>query len=161
MLGRTFPVFSPEDQLIYLCLHGTKHCWAHLDLITCLAELLLKETEIDWDLVFQRAKEYKCRRMVYIGLLLAKKIYRVHLPVDVNAVVSEDKKALYWCGKILGLIQKTGKRTGRNDRDGQDERFSLFRLPSGIVFGYWIARPFRVLWSVLAGTFAGKWHSSN
>ncbi len=175
MQGRTFSVFSPEDQLVYLCLLGTKHCWAQLALITCLAELLLNETEIYWDLVSQLAEEYKCRRMVYIGLLPAQKIYRVHLPVDVNAVVAEDKKALSWCGNILGLIQETGGRTGLGDRGGLDERFSLFRLqvgdshvdaarcllrmvfcpsksewkafrlPSGLVFGYWLARPFRVL----------------
>ena len=50
MQGRVFPVFSPEDHLVYLCLHGTKHCWAELDLVACLAELLLKETEISWEL---------------------------------------------------------------------------------------------------------------
>jgi hypothetical protein len=65
MQGRVFSVFSPEDHLVYLCLHGTKHCWAELDLIACLAELLLKETEICWDLVFQVAEQFKCWRMVF------------------------------------------------------------------------------------------------
>ena len=189
MQGRTFSVFSPEDHLVYLCLHGTKHCWAQLELIACLAELLLKESEIDWDLVFRVAEEYKCRRMVYIGLLLAQKVYCVELPDVVQFLVTGDKKALYWCGKIFGSIQETGRETGPNDRTGQDERFSLFRLqvrdsrvdavryllrmvfcpsksewkafrlPSWLVFGYWIARPFRVLWSGIAGTFGGQWHN--
>jgi hypothetical protein len=191
MQGRTFPVFSPEHHLIYLCLHGTKHCWEQLDLVACLADLLLKETEIDWELVFQAADELKCRRMVCIGLLLAGYLYDIHLPDEIQAAVNEDKKALFWGEKIFESIQEAASRQGRAGVAGQDPRFSLFRLqvrdsrldaaryllrmvfcptkaewkairlPSAFTFVYWVARPFRILWLGIAGTIAGKWRNLN
>ena len=137
------------------------------------------------------AEEFKCRRMVYIGLLLAEKIYHVQLPEVVQSLVAEDKKAVCWCAKIFDAIQGAAGRPGCNAGMEQDFRFSLFRLqvrdsrrdaaryflrmifcpsksewkafrlPSWLVFGYWIARPFRVLWAGVAGTIAGKWHISH
>jgi hypothetical protein len=116
MQDRVFKVFSSEHHLLYLCLHGTKHCWAKLDLIACLAELLLKETEIAWDLVFQVAEEYKCRRMVYIGLLLAQKVYCIELPDVVQTLGDEDKKALCWCAKIFDEIKAGAQGWIRKNR---------------------------------------------
>jgi hypothetical protein len=191
MQARIFPIFSPEHHLIYLCLHGTKHCWEQLDLVACLADLLLKETKIDWDLVFQAAEDLQCRRMVCIGLLLVGNLYGIHLPDAVQAAVNEDKKAVFWSEKIVESIEDAAGSQGRAGGAGQDPRFSLFRLqvrdsrldaaryllrmvfcpsksewkairlPSSLTFGYWVVRPFRILWSGVAGTIAGKWRHLN
>ena len=185
--GRVFPVFSPEDLLVYFCLHGTKHGWSQLDLIACLAELIMKESGLSWDLVFEVADEFQCRRMVYVGLLLAKRIYGIELPRDVRAAVDADRKASLLSERILGELQQSAEPNSGVGATAGDARFSLlrlqvrdsrwdaaryllrmffypsksewkaFRLPSWVPAGYWIARPFRVLWAALVGTIAGKW----
>ena len=185
--GKEFPLFSSENLLIYFCLHGTKHEWKQLDLISCLAELIMKEKKISWPMVFEMADDLKCRRMVYIGLLLALKTYMIDVPETILAELKADKKALLLSERVYDNLHNLAKQKERASPPGHDSRFSLFRfqardslidatlyllriifypskaewmlfkLPSGLTFGYWIARPFRILWATTTGTIKGKW----
>ncbi|MGL6341044.1 MAG: nucleotidyltransferase domain-containing protein, partial [Waterburya sp.] len=56
--------FSAEDMLLYLCFHGSKHCWSELKWICDVAEFIRANPEINWQLVTLRAREWKIERML-------------------------------------------------------------------------------------------------
>lgn len=190
-VGQDFPLFSVEDQLVYLCLHGSKHCWEQLDLVACLAELLGKKTEVDWTLVFKIADEYVCRRMIHVGLFVAREIYNAPLPDAVWAQIKNDRRAQLLGRKLAALLEELCGFPLLGNVGGRDPRFSLFRLqvrdspfdaaryvvrmffipsksewkafrlPDWFVAGYWLARPFRIFGSTVVGALAGKWRVFN
>lgn len=81
---------SPEDLLLYLCLHGAKHCWGELDWICSLAELVSSRPEIDWTRVTDLAKKMKCERITFLGLFLASDLLGAPLPVDIRKRAEAD-----------------------------------------------------------------------
>lgn len=72
-----------EDLLLMLCVHGSRHGWDKLEGICALAELVRRETALDWDAVWRRADEMHCRRMLVFGLLLAHAVCGVALPSSI------------------------------------------------------------------------------
>ena len=83
--------FSSEDMLLYLCFHGTKHCWASLKWICDVAELIQSQPEINWERVQQQAESWGCERMLYLGLLLARDLLEVDIPEQLNEKIETDK----------------------------------------------------------------------
>ena len=79
LLNASVPRFSPEDQLLLLCIHGSRHQWERLIWI-CDIALLLKHERIDWSRLIARARSLRCERMVYLGLLLAHQVLAAPLP---------------------------------------------------------------------------------
>ena len=185
--GQNFPIFSPEDLFVYFCLHGTKHGWEQLDLVSCLSELIYRENKLSWQRVIQTANTFKCRRIVHLGILLVRKIYRSEVPLNVLDVAKKDKKASLLCGKIFTILNESAKAREPNGKAGVDVRFSLLRLqardslpdkiryalrlffypskaewisvklPSWLNCAYWIVRPFRIVSMVVGGTISRKW----
>lgn len=83
--GRRIEGLCPEDLLLILSVHGTSHCWQRLDWICDIAELVRRHPEIDWDTVMQEADALGCRRMVLLGLLLARDLLNAEIPADLLA----------------------------------------------------------------------------
>jgi hypothetical protein len=53
--GTTVPNNSPEDTLVILCVHGTKHVWERLGWICDVAELIRAHPAMDWQRVMALA----------------------------------------------------------------------------------------------------------
>ncbi|HEV8131774.1 MAG TPA: nucleotidyltransferase family protein, partial [Acidobacteriota bacterium] len=53
--GTTVRSFPPEDLLLILCVHGTKHRWERLDWICGVSELIRRHHEINWKRVTEQA----------------------------------------------------------------------------------------------------------
>lgn len=75
MLGdQSVYVFSPEDQLLYLCLHASiSHCFV-VDLrpFFDIAEIICYyKEELDWQIVFGRAKQWRVENAAKLVLYLA------------------------------------------------------------------------------------------
>lgn len=68
--GTTIETFCDEDMVLYLSMHGTKHLWHRLEWIASLGELVRASTNINWDVVVQRAKDAHATRMLALGLRL-------------------------------------------------------------------------------------------
>lgn len=51
-------VLSPEDLLLYLCFHGSKHKWYTLRWLADINEILWGAVEIDWGVFFDRTIEF-------------------------------------------------------------------------------------------------------
>lgn len=83
--GRDILALSPEDLLLYLCIHASRHYWLQLDFVVCVAALLRKEPRLDWDLIFRLAGSYGAVRMVLLGCHLA----REFLGAELRGTVTE------------------------------------------------------------------------
>lgn len=88
--GRQVLTLAPEELLIILCVHGSKHAWAQLKWVCDVAELLRRTPDMDWAHVFGCAARWRCRRMLSLGLTLASELLDAPLPVIVGGLVEED-----------------------------------------------------------------------
>lgn len=77
-------VLSPETLLLVLSIHGSKHCWSQLKWICDVAELIRSQPSMQWDEVLANARSLRCRRMVFLGLLLAESLLDAKLPPEVS-----------------------------------------------------------------------------
>ncbi len=75
--------FAPEDLLLILCIHGSKHCWERLGWLCDIAHFMHAYLEMSWGRIRERASRLGCRRMLDLGLLLAHSICHVKLPESV------------------------------------------------------------------------------
>src|ERR1700732_280560 len=60
--GRPVLTFSPEDTLLLLCVHGSKHFWERLGWIADIAALTRASRPVDWAIVMERAGKWGIRR---------------------------------------------------------------------------------------------------
>ena len=81
--NKTVPGLAPEDLLIILCVHGSKHAWEHLKWVCDVAELVRSHPDLDWNHIFVHASNWRCRRMLYLGLAVAHLLLDVPLPAAV------------------------------------------------------------------------------
>ena len=81
-----------EELLVYLCIHGTRHCWEKLDLICCVAELIWTHPPVDWVRVLRVAKRMHCERMLLLGLSLSHDLLGATIPVQVLKRIESDRK---------------------------------------------------------------------
>lgn len=77
---KSVPGLSPEMLLIVLCVHGSKHAWELLKWVCDVAELLRSQPNLDWDQIVSCASNWRCRRMLYMGLSLAHRLLDAPLP---------------------------------------------------------------------------------
>jgi ubiquinone/menaquinone biosynthesis C-methylase UbiE len=112
----------PEDGLLALCLHGSKHQWTELRWISDLARFVEAHPELDWSACFERAREQACARMLRLGLCLAERVLGIYLPVGVRAAIARDRKA-------LGLADVVWDRLFREERRAPSVfKLSRFRI---------------------------------
>ncbi len=79
---KTVQSLSPEDLLILLCVHGSKHVWEQLKWVCDVAELLRTQSGMNWRVVMSAAGRWRCRRLVLMGLWLAHHLLEAPLPED-------------------------------------------------------------------------------
>jgi hypothetical protein len=65
------PVPCPEDHLLMLCAHGSKHAWERLAWICDIGLLLKAHPGLNWHELWQQAGSSGMSRMLRLGLLLA------------------------------------------------------------------------------------------
>ena len=162
---------GPEDLLLLLSIHGTRHCWASLKWICDIAQLVTKYPGLDWRELFRRAAELGCLRMVLVGLTLARRSLGTNLPVSIERQVAADRTVerlsadLYarlfrstetwfefervWCyarshDRWYDRARTVAAYVRANLRpDARDREF--VSLPAYLTALYWPLRPIRVL----------------
>ena len=87
--GREVYAMPPEDLLLVLCVHGSRHLWRRLSWIADVGELVRNVT-LDWDRILAGAEETRSRRMLHLGLLLAEGVLGAPLPGEVEAQAQAD-----------------------------------------------------------------------
>ena len=77
--------------LLYLCFHGSKHCWSELKWVCDVAEFIQASPEIDWQIVNRRSKAWKVENMFSLGLFLVQDLLEIEIPEKARQYVKLDK----------------------------------------------------------------------
>jgi Uncharacterised nucleotidyltransferase len=165
LAGQPILTPAPEYQLLFLCLHGSKHLWFSLKWICDVAELLRSHQGLDWEAVLQEARRVGARRMLTLGVKLAHDLLDAPVP---EAFRQPDRAVDQVAAQIiLGLEDPVAPNTTGiaygwtilrlRERVRDRLRYCLlvvtptpgdwaeFRLPRFLWFLYYLARPWRIL----------------
>jgi hypothetical protein len=165
---------SPEDLLLALAVHGTKHLWERLAWVCDVAALVNTQPRFDWPYVQRRARESRVERMLHLALRLARGLAGAELPEgffggpddEVLSKLSEEVTAAMFSGaepEPIGFVRNV--RFNLRARARLRERFDYLRfiltptdgdlaavaLPAGISFAYYLLRPLRLALKKEAG----------
>ena len=166
--GHAVLTFSSEDTLVLLCVHGSKDFWDRISWIADVAEFTQRVTGLNWDAIFNRARELKTARMVLLGLTLASDLLDAPLPVEVRNRIQSD-------ATVVALAKQIARRILADDRSGRtvaqsfryrrqmvpgafdswrygmrlatapaEEDWTMVRLPRSLAPLYIVLRPFRL-----------------
>lgn len=86
LIDTTVQSFSPEDLLLILCMNVARDCCGEkgrLSQICDIAELLCANREIDWGSLMEQANRLGTKRMLLVGLFLARDLLGTTLPEEV------------------------------------------------------------------------------
>lgn len=108
--GHTIPALSPEDELVLVCIHGAKHLWDRLTLITDVAAYATRQSALRWQESFATARAIGAERMLNAGLLLAQTLLRAPLPGDVALRVAADRSAAELVKQISVWLPSAGQQ---------------------------------------------------
>ena len=106
---------APEELLIVLCVHGSKHAWEDLKWVCDVAELIRRRRNLDWSRVLHLSQEWGYQRMVLMGLSIARCVFDAPLPRHVCQIVDFD-------ADIPDLARRMPRRLLKVTSQGIDER---------------------------------------
>lgn len=101
--GRAVPTLAPDDLLVALCIHGSKHEWVRLQWIADIAALLHRHPDLDLGHVLHDARTRGLERMVLLGLGLARDLLGVPLPSVADRRLDADTTA---CGLMAEVTDR-------------------------------------------------------
>jgi hypothetical protein len=70
MGGRQILLLKDEENLLYLCYHGGKHCWSRLEWLVGVAELLRRMPELDEEALWRQAQVRGAGLSLLLGISL-------------------------------------------------------------------------------------------
>jgi hypothetical protein len=82
-MGRPVLWLTPEDQLLFLCTHASRHGWSRLIWLCDVAETLRSE-EVDWGVLLPRAAGVGALRILHLGVRLARSL--LGAPVEAHVM---------------------------------------------------------------------------
>lgn len=122
--SRPILVLSNEDLLIYLCIHGSRHGWVNIEQICSIAELI-KKSSINWTTVEATAVDWKCFKILDLGLHLAWRFFNLDLPESIRLRLIKNRPIENLSQRIASSIfySSIAKKT-----ENFSSRFSPFHL---------------------------------
>ncbi len=165
--GRSVPTLDRNDFLLFLCVHGSKHCWSQLGLAYDVATLL-RGAPPDWDVLFERARAQGSTRMLRLGLHMASTLFGVGLPREVVEGIDADPRIQSLAAEsYVKLLRDPEEPWGRFEELRFDARvieglrskvlfyldvlmtptpleWEYLKLPERLSFLYYLVRPFRL-----------------
>jgi len=97
------PALAFEHQLLYLCIHGSKHLFERLEWICDIDRYIRATPSIDWQYLYSMAKEQGTLRMFLLGLFLAQTLFDLPLPDFMEKKIHQDKVLPVLVEKIITL----------------------------------------------------------
>jgi hypothetical protein len=162
--------FAPDMLLLILGVHhGAKHGWGRLGWICDLAQLIRVRPDLDWQAVWEQADRLGVRRVVLVGLLLARDLLGAALPEPVLGKIRADRPAARLAREVCEQLfvlphRRPGKLAQRlltlklrerlRDRVGYCLRLALtptegdrelLALPPALASLYYLVRPIRLI----------------
>lgn len=116
VFGQEILTLSPEDTLLAISEHGTRHYWSRLAWICDIAKLC--ESELDWAMTMERARSLGIERAILLAISLAGDILESKVPDLLSS--STDKVVPY-------LVKEVEDRlfSGFSPTDPNVERFYI------------------------------------
>ena len=159
---------APEDLLLALCIHGSKHLWERLAWISDIAGLIESQPDLNWMELIQRARDTGSERMLFLGLRLATELLDVPLPSEVNTALNRDAVVAVLTSDVVRdlftpsltpsgmsgyfLFQLKARRRLRDKLSylgfaitPTEEDLVRLNLPAPFSFIYYFVRPVRLL----------------
>ncbi|MBD2578885.1 nucleotidyltransferase family protein [Oscillatoria sp. FACHB-1406] len=120
--GESVPNLSPEMMLLAICGHGTKDCWTQLARICDVAAIVRNHPQLNWDKVLELARIKGGRRMLFLGLFLARDLLELPLPETILQQIEAEPEV-----KILAqqVSERLFDSVDRTEKDGSKTRFHL------------------------------------
>ena len=158
--GRLTLTLSPEDTLLVACLHGGKEKWWRLLWVVDIAAFIDRNPALDWLVTMARAEASGMRRMLLLGLALARDLFSSPLPLAISNAIEQDpvclrlveqsKRYMFTLGADVGSIHHVSKYHLRlRERVGDRLRYAwrtvmtpqfvhyrMVKLPDTLLFGY-------------------------
>ncbi len=121
--GSQLRMLSPEDLVIYLCAHGSKHFWERLSWICDVAECLRTyQDAMDWAVVQRRAGALHAHRMLLLGTRLAAHLLDAPLPERLLRQAMQDRAV----GRLAVHVRTTlFRRAGAHDARFDEARTEM------------------------------------
>ncbi len=169
LLGQQILAPPPEALLLMLCVHGAKDAWERLEWVSGVADLIRRETKLDWDGVLALAEKTHSTRMLKVGLFLAAFLLGAPVPIRILAEFESDASlrrfAMMFIEPLTSaapmawtLIERVRSQLQFKDDLLQRLRFcfrlgltttpvdwAVLPLPPSLRFMYFLVRPFRLL----------------
>lgn len=159
---------APEDLLLALCIHGSKHLWERLAWICDIAGLIETPQELNWRQLIARARATGSERMLLVGLRLAADLIEARLPTEVEAAINADPVVTSLSGDVVRylftpeltpsgmsgyfLFQMKARRRLRDKFNylrftitPTEEDLVKINLPAPLTFIYYLMRPVRLV----------------
>ena len=170
--GKEIFHLSSEDLLLYLCLHGSKHCWTVLENICSVADLIRSNPAMDWMLVTKKAKKMHCERILFLGLFLAHDLFDISIPGHLLKKIEADSAIKKIADEIYEAIFHENDNLSGNSRNSDFSSFHMkvrdrltekaryglfltlkptredwrkFPLPASLSFLHYLLRPIRLI----------------
>ncbi len=165
--------FNDEILLVYLCMHGSKHCWERISWILDIDKLVRSNQNLNWKFIKEQAIELECETMLYLGLELSSKLFNTPVTIKYNTNI-----------ELVTIVEKSfehlhveQRETSKNstsfkfhyalhDTIFQKVRFitrTIFpingqdiltvNLPNSLYFLYYIIKPFRLIVKYISKLF--------
>jgi hypothetical protein len=150
--GRQVPTFCPEDLLLFLCVHGSKHGWTSLAWL-CDVVRLIDRRAVNWDDVLARAQASHVSRCLSLGLTLARELLGAATPeLRQEALATSAREQLMnGSGGVsmrfqLALLERlTDKvRFWQGILAPTPADFESLHIPASLFPVYYLARPLRL-----------------
>lgn len=167
LYGTEVRCLSPEDLLLALSVHGTKHLWERLAWVCDVAALVNSRPNLDWPLVLRMARESRVERMLFLALRLARGLAGAELPEGLiskledealNALSAEVAGIMFGGAEYVPIgfvrnvsfnLRARGRMRERLDYlrfilTPTDGDLTAVSLPAGMSFVYYLLRPLRL-----------------
>lgn len=168
--GASALALAPEDLLLFLCLHGSKHGWNRLLWLCDVTQLLRHHPQLDWDSLLSRARQAQGWRMLLLGLFLARELLNAPLSPEIEqslrrepavARLAEPIKHRHYHGPVDTFVKPW--QVGNFNAQLEDSSLGRFtdwlrrlvtptvndlnsvQLPRALYPVYYLIRPFRLL----------------
>jgi hypothetical protein len=86
--------------------HGAKHRWDRLEWLAAIAELVRRDSNVDWAGLLARASALGIRRTLFLSLVLAHDLLGAPVPEDVLARVHRDRVVPLLVAEVVGLQEQ-------------------------------------------------------
>ena len=121
--GNAVKIHAPEDLLLILCIHGGKHRWEHLGWLCDVAEITRCYPKLDWAKLLDRASMLGGRRILFLGLLLARNGLGAALPNSVVRKIEADHIVVELASQVQNWLV-SGTPVGAGDTEHYYMRLS-------------------------------------